>query len=145
MKNYTKMNEYLSNLAVLNVKLHNVHWNVVGPQFVQIHEFTESLYDDMFEKFDAVAELMKMRDVSPLAKMADYLKNATVEELDGDKFTRDEVLDIVQEDLKKMKAIATDIRNQADEDGDFEVVGEFEEHVAGYSKNLWFIKAMMTK
>ena len=33
---YEKMNEYLSNLAVLNVKLHNLHWNVVGLQFVEI-------------------------------------------------------------------------------------------------------------
>lgn len=145
MKDYTKMNEYLSNLAVLNVKLHNVHWNIVGPQFVQVHEFTESMYDDMFEKFDAVAELMKMRDFSPLAKMADYLEHATIDELDQDQFSRDEVLQIVQEDLYKMKALATEIRNEADEDGDFEVVGEFEEHVAGYSKNLWFIKAMLTK
>lgn len=145
MKNYTKMNQYLSNLAVLNVKLHNLHWNVVGPQFVQIHEFTESMYDDMFEKFDAVAELMKMRDVNPLAKMADYLEHATVSELDQDKFNRDEVLKIVEKDLNEMKSMATEIRNTADEDGDFEVVGEFEEHVAAYSKNLWFIKAMLTK
>jgi DNA-binding ferritin-like protein len=33
------LNVYLSDLAVLNVKLHNLHWNVVGPQFVQLHEF----------------------------------------------------------------------------------------------------------
>ncbi|SFH45403.1 starvation-inducible DNA-binding protein [Tindallia magadiensis] len=145
MKDYTKMNEYLSNLAVLNIKLHNVHWNVVGPQFVQIHEYTESVYDDMFEKFDAVAELMKMRDISPLAKMSDYLKHASITELDKDKFNRDEALEIVQKDLEKMKALATDIRNEADENGDFEVVAEFEDHVAGYSKNLWFIKAMLTK
>ena len=39
---------YLANLAVWNAKLHNLHWNVVGPAFVQVHEFTESLYDEVF-------------------------------------------------------------------------------------------------
>ncbi len=143
MKNSTKLNEYLSNLVVLNVQLHNLHWNVEGKQFVQIHEFTESLYNDFFEKYDEVAELLKMRDQRPLVKLADYLQNASIKELDKERFSSDEVLEIVQDDLNKMKTLATEIRNEADEAGDFEVVGAFEDHVAGYSKNLWFIKSML--
>ena len=34
---------YLANLAVWNAKLHNLHWNVVGRAFVQVHEYTEGL------------------------------------------------------------------------------------------------------
>jgi starvation-inducible DNA-binding protein len=143
MKNYEKLNVYLSNLAVLNVNLHNLHWNVVGKQFVQIHEFTEELYDDFFEKYDAVAELLKMKGEKPLVKLSDYLNTASIKELDGDKFSVEEVLKILQDYLSEMKKLATDIRNEADEDGDFEVVAEFEGHVSGYSKNLWFIKAML--
>lgn len=142
MKHYEKLNEYLSNTMILNIKLHNLHWNVVGKQFVQIHEFTESVYEDMFEKFDEVAEIMKMKGVQPLAKTADYLEKASIKEVDGDRFSREEVLAIVKEDLEKMKKLATEIRNEADEDGDFEVVAAFEDHVAGYSKNLWFLRAM---
>jgi len=138
------MNEYLSNLAVLNVKLHNLHWNVVGKQFVQIHEFTESIYNDFFEKYDEVAELLKMRDEKPLAKMSDYLENSTIQELDKDRFESTEVLEILQEDIKKMKELATEIRNAADEAGDFEIVAAFEGHISGYTKNLWFIKAMLS-
>lgn len=143
MKDYTLLNEYLSNLAVLNVNLHNLHWNVVGKQFVQIHEFTESLYDDFFEKYDAVAELLKMKDQRPLVKMSDYLEKASIKELDKEKFTCEEALEIVKDYLIKMRSLATEIRNAADEAGDFETVAEFEGHVAGYSKNLWFIKSML--
>ena len=42
-----------------------------------------------------------------------------------------------------MRDLATEIRNEADGDGDFEVVAEFEGHVADYSKNIWFIKASL--
>lgn len=145
MKVYEKLNEYLSNLAVLNVKLHNLHWNVVGLQFVQVHEFTESMYDDFFEKYDAVAELIKMRGEKPLVRMVDYLEKASIKELDQDKFSTLEVLNIVKEDLTKMKELATEIRNLADEAGDFGIVAEFEGHVDGYNKNLWFIEAMLTQ
>ncbi|NLY61473.1 MAG: DNA starvation/stationary phase protection protein [Clostridiales bacterium] len=143
MKDYTKLNQYLSNLAVLNLNLHNIHWNVEGLQFVKVHEFTEQLYDDFFEKFDAVAELLKMKGEKPLVKMSDYLENATIKELDKDKFTIRESLELVLEYLNEMKKLATEIRNEADEEGDFEVVMEFEDHVAGYSKNIWFINAML--
>ena len=76
------LNVYLSDLAVLNVKLHNLHWNVVGPQFVQLHEFTEKAYDRAFEDYDTVAELLKMRGESPLVTLKDYLANTTLSELD---------------------------------------------------------------
>lgn len=140
---YSKLNKYLSNLAVLNVNLHNLHWNVKGMQFVQIHEFTESLYNDFFEKYDSVAELLKMRDQSPLVKLSDYLQTASIGELGKDTFACDEVLKIVQDYLKEMNALAVEIRTAADEADDFEIVAEFEGHISGYSKNLWFIKSMI--
>jgi len=143
MKNYEKMNTYLANLAVLNTKLHNLHWNVEGKQFMQVHLFTEELYTDFFEKYDEVAELLKMKDESPLVKLSEYQEASTIEELDSKKFGVDEVLNIVLADLKEMKKLAEEIRNDADEAGDFEVVGEFEEHVAAYSQNIWFVRSMV--
>lgn len=143
MKYFTTLNEYLSNLAVLNVNLHNLHWNVEGTLFVQIHEYTESLYDDFFEKYDAVAELLKMKGQKPLVKMSDYLEKASIKELDEEKFSCKEALKIIKDYLVKMKNLATEIRNAADEAGDFETVAEFEDHVAGYSKNLWFVTSML--
>lgn len=143
MKHYEKLNEYLSNLAVLNANLHNLHWNVVGNQFVQIHEYTEKLYDDVFEKFDAVAEILKMKGEKPLTKLSEYLENASIKELDGDRFSCREVLEIIEGYLDDMRKLATEIRNEADEEGDFEVVMEFEEHVAGYSKELWFVRSKL--
>lgn len=137
-----KLNVYLSNLAVLNAKFHNLHWNVVGKEFVQIHQFTESAYDSFFEQYDEVAELLKMRGEYPLVKLEDFVKNATVKELAAKDFTVKEVLDIVEGDFKLMMDMSTEIRNEADKANDFVVVAKFEEYVAGYQKNLWFIKAI---
>ena len=86
---------YLANLAVLNAKLHNLHWNVVGRAFIQVHEYTEGLYDELFEQFDAVAEAMKMRGGFPPVRLSEFLKIATVEELDTRDFTVTEKLQIV--------------------------------------------------
>lgn len=144
MKDFAKLNQYLSNLAVWNVKLHNVHWNVVGRQFMPIHQFTEAMYDDVFEKYDDVAELIKMKGENPLVTMKDYLANATIAESAATKFSATAALETVRDDMQKMKELATEIRNVADAAGDFETVAKFEDHVAGYTKNLWFLRAMLT-
>lgn len=52
-----KLNIYLANLAIKNIKLHNLHWNIVGTQFVAIHEFLEAEYDKANERLDQVAEI----------------------------------------------------------------------------------------
>lgn len=142
MKNYKKLQTYLSNLAVLNAKLHNIHWNVEGKQFMQVHKFTEELYEDFFEKMDVIAEILKMKEEKPLVKMNDYVENATVKELSAKSFSCEEALKLVEDDLKEMKDLAIKIREEADFSDDFEIVAEMEDHVAEYSQKLWFLRAM---
>ncbi|HLR20949.1 MAG TPA: DNA starvation/stationary phase protection protein, partial [Tissierellaceae bacterium] len=126
MNHLEELQVYLSNLAVFNIKLHNIHWNVVGRKFMEIHEFTEEVYDQMFEDFDEVAELLKTKDITPISTMAGYLEKATIKEIEPEKFSRENALEIVKEDLESMRELATDIRNAADEEGDFETVAMFE-------------------
>ena len=116
---------------------------MVGKQFVALHHSTEELYDDLFEKFDENRWIkIKMRDEKPLARVEDYLKNTSVKEIDKDKLTCDEVLNEIEKDYTNLKKLATEIRNAADEENDFEVVAIMEDHVADYSKTLWFVRAM---
>lgn len=143
MKHFELLQKYLSNLSVLNVKFHNIHWNVVGKKFMEIHNFTEEVYDGLFEDFDEVAELLKMKNVMPLSTMAEYLENATIEEVKARDFSQKESLEMAKADLELMKDLATEIRNTADEEGDFETVALFEDYVANYSKNIWFLSAML--
>ncbi len=143
MKHENLLQKYLANLGVLIVKLHNVHWNVVGKQFMRVHTFTEEIYDEMFENYDAVAELLKMKNVMPLSTMAEYLEESSIKEIKAKDFGVKESLEIVKEDLEIMKALATDVRNTADEEGDFETVAMFEDYVGYYSKNIWFVEAML--
>ncbi len=133
---------YLANLAVWNAKLHNLHWNVVGGAFVQVHEYTESLYDKVFEQYDEVAEAMKMRDKFPPVRLSEFLEIATIEELEARDYPVKEVLDILLADTLKMQALAQEIRKGADEMGDDLLVAQFDGYLEEYAKSVWFMKAM---
>ena len=136
------LNIYVANLAVLNVKFHNLHWNVVGPQFIPLHQFSESVYEGFFEAFDAVAELIKMRGSFPVGNLKDILSISTVKELDNQSYKTQEMLTIMKEDFKELIDLATNIRNTADAEKDFTVVAVMEEHIAKYEKHIWFITSM---
>ncbi len=137
------LQKYLANLGVLNIKMHNIHWNLTGTQFMQFHSFTEEIYEKLFENLDEVAELLRMKNEIPLSTLAEYVEKSDIEEIKGKEFSVKESLEIIKKDMELMKQLAIEIRNMADKEGDFETVNVFEDYVAYYSKNLWFINAML--
>lgn len=139
---YNQLNVYLSNLAVLNVKIHNLHWNVEGREFTIIHELTERIYLMLQEQFDEVAEVMKMQGQMPLGTMAEYLKNATVKEIQSCNYSVSEVLEALDEDCQNIMELAQDIRDQADDEDNYIITNLLEDYLALYAKHNWMIHAM---
>ncbi|EEX48753.1 Dps family protein [Jonquetella anthropi] len=138
-----KLDIYLANLVVGNIKLHNLHWNVKGFAFKQVHEYLESLYDEVFEKMDEVAELQKMKGEFPKASVKQSLELASVKELEDKSWDVKEAVTIALEYVKEMKKLALEIRSEADEKDNFALANMMEDHIAGYSKEIWFMESML--
>ncbi len=138
-----KLNIFLSNLAVINVKIHNLHWNVVGPNFFVVHKMTEKLYQMFQLQYDQVAEMMKMQNQMPLVTMAEYLDNTTIEEIEGRDYTDLEVLELLETDCQNIMALAKDIRDEADKKDNFLLANLLEEYLAIYAKKSWMLRAML--
>lgn len=143
MKLINQFNEYLANLAVITFKLHNLHWNEEGKNFVQVHLYTEEVYDETFEYFDQVAEQFKMYDATPDSMLKDYLAKATIKEIEPRKFSPEESLQILLDDLIILRDQATELRNACDEEGWFSSTALFEDHITSYNKRIWFLKATL--
>ena len=144
MSKQTLLNQYVADLHVFNAKLHQLHWNVVGLQFVSIHKYTEELYENVFEKFDEAAEILKIQGDVPLGRVSDYLKVSQIEELETANYSVDFVVKEVKKDLSYLKDLVSKIRASAAETDDFETVNVAEDHISYYSKQLWFLVAMLT-
>lgn len=137
-----KLNVFLANLAAMNIKVHNLHWNVVGPNFPVIHKMTEEIYKMFQCQFDELAEVMKTQNRMPLANMAGYLENTTVEEIESREYSGYEVIDELAADCENIMAMAKDIRDEADKKDDFQIANLFEAYLALYAKQAWMIRAM---
>ena len=140
----TKLNTYLANLAVLNIKIHNLHWNIVGSQFVSVHEYLESEYDKAGERLDEVAELIRMSGEFPVANLKEYLEISTIKEIETSKeVSIKEALEIVLSDIKLQKELALEIRKEANEADNFPVANVMEDYIEDYNKQIWFVESSL--
>ncbi len=140
-----EFNVYLADQAVMTAKLHNIHWNVQGMQFVRVHEYTESEYEKAFERMDEVAEHLRKFDIVPASTLAEYLQLATIKEEPSRTFGYVEGLTIVLADLELLRKEAIELRNAADAEGWFSAVNFLEDHVDDYNKQIWFLRSMLAK
>ena len=138
----SKLNQYLANTALFYIKLHNLHWNVVGSQFKAVHEYLESLYDEQSDNLDEVAEVIRMHGHFPAASLKEYLAIGTIKELESNEISVAEALDIALADIKQMACDAHGVRDAANEEDDFHVANLMEDLIEGYCKQVWFIESM---
>ena len=143
MKNvYNNFNGYLADLVVTYLKLHDLHWNVKGRQFVEVHKYTEGLYEDFAEKFDEVAERMIMSGVQPISTIDAYVKATSLMEETKGLYRDEEVIGIVLADLKALRAKASELRHEFDETGHIQEANLLDGHIEYYDKEIWFLDSM---
>ena len=140
-----KLNLFLANLAVLNVKVHTIHWNVVGATFSNVHELTDKLYNVLQNQYDEFAEVMKMHDIVPMGAMAEYIEATNLSETEGRDYPIYEALEILAADLNKMIATAKEVREEMLKTDMFQFSNLLEDYVVCYEKYLWFVKAMQNQ
>ena len=137
------INVYIANIGVGYIKLHNLHWNVVGPQFKAVHEYLESLYDAFADVLDETAELLKMAGAQPVGSLKGYLAIATIQELGDEAVDQKKALEITLADLELLRDQALEIRKASDAHDCFGVANLMEDHVTNYAKQIWFLRSML--
>ena len=138
-----RSNKYLANVAINYGKLHNLHRNVIGVQFKPVHEYLESLYDNMHEVLDEVAELLKMNGEYPLASFKEYLAVSEIIELESKDYSVKEALEIALADIKVLRDNALELRRLASDEDFYPLQVMMEDHLANYNKVVWFVESML--
>lgn len=140
-----ELNQYLSNVAVLYIKLHNLHWNTTGTNFQTVHEYLETLYNGLADVLDGTAEIIKIQGGTPLASMKDYLEHAHIKETESKEYSTCEALQITYDDMVILKTQAEDIRIGASDCDNYSVISLLESHLEEMNKTLWFLEATLRR
>ncbi|MFC0524803.1 Dps family protein [Pontibacillus salicampi] len=137
------LNEYLANLMVLFVKVHNLHWNVVGQSFFDIHAKTQELYEHIGDEIDVIAERVKMLGYYPTGSLSEALQLSTIKELPNDIHPNGpSVAKVVVDDLQ---TIIRQLREISENNDSAYTGGLVEEALTYYEKLHWLFSAYLTK
>ena len=82
----------LADEYVLYTKTRNYHWNVVGPQFNDLHKFFEAQYEGLNGVVDDVAERARTLGGPALGTLAEFVKAARLKEHPGQALDADGML-----------------------------------------------------
>ena len=138
-----KLNEFLSDLEIMNVKLQNYHWNVTGKGFFITHEKLEEYYDETREQIDEIAEHILSLGAEPLGTMQDFIKNSEIQEAKNEKIKSLEIIKNVIKDLQTLQQKAITIKQEAEKQSDFATSAIMDNYLGNYAKKLWMLNQMM--
>jgi starvation-inducible DNA-binding protein len=74
----------LADEYLLYTKTRNYHWNVVGPQFNDLHKFFEAQYEKLEDIVDDVAERARSLGGKAIGTLAEFLKHTRLIESPGE-------------------------------------------------------------
>lgn len=100
------LSEILADTYLLYLKTQNFHWNVTGSHFAPLHLFFESLYKELAEAVDVLAERIRALGYPVLATFTKFLELAHLKEETSIPHA-DEMVHIL---LKDNEAISVSIR-----------------------------------
>lgn len=137
--NIQNLNEFLSDLEVMSVKLQNYHWNVTGKGFFITHEKLEEYYEEIREQIDEIAEHILSKGYEPLGTMNDFLQNSEIQEAKNEKIKSLEIIKNVIQDLQILQQKAIKIKEEAEKQEDHATSSMIDNYLCNYSKKLWML------
>lgn len=138
-ENIKNLNEFLSDLEVMTVKLQNYHWNVTGKGFFITHEKLEEYYEEMREEIDEIAELIVMKGYEPLGTMKEFLQNSEIQEAKNEKIKTLEIVKNIIQDFQILKQKVMKIKQEAENKSDYTTSSMMDDYLSNYSKKLWML------
>ena len=138
-----KLNEFLSDLEIVNVKLQNYHWNVIGKGFFTTHEKLEEYYDEVREQIDEVAEHILSLGHQPLGTMKDFMENSKIRESKNEQIKSIDIMENVIHDLQELKQKAVQIKQEAEDKEYYATSTLMDDYLADYSKKIWMLNAAL--
>ena len=138
----TQIASSLENLVAdtyaLLAQTHLAHWNVVGPDFFNLHTFLQTQYEELFTGVDLVAEHIRTMDAFPPGGLATLAAMSPVEEMDRRLSAKDFIARLA-EGHEKLIERAKVGRDAAGDVGDCESEDLFIERIRAHDKHLWML------
>ena len=144
-KLFKLLSDAQASLFVLFQKTWIYHWDVVGPDFQQLHTLFGGQYETMFEEIDTLTEHMRylgMKPVSTLSRITEVTQidqaSNSAQDIDAMEMVRQ-----LRDDNKKIVEIFADISEEADKERQFATSNLVQSLMETHGKFHWMLRSVL--
>ena len=138
--------KYLSDaqasLFVLFQKTWIYHWNVVGPDFQQLHTLFGGQYETMFEEIDTLTEHMRYLGMKPVSTLTRAVEVSQISEADSS-IGAMEMVSQLRDDNKKICELFTNISEEADDQKQYATSNLVQSLSETHGKFVWMLRSIL--
>lgn len=126
------------------IKTQNFHWNVEGSNFPQYHAFFDTMYGDVSDTIDKIAEYVRILGHYTPGSLTRYAELSVIQ--DQTKIPRAELMFAESlEDCGIMIQLVTSMFDEATNERQQGIANYMAELQDLYAKKAWFIRSILKK
>ena len=126
------------------IKSQNFHWNIEGSDFPQYHEFYDTLYNDVNDTIDKIAEYIRILGHYTPGSLQRYAELTIIQ--DQIKIPRASLMfQETLQDIDKMLEIIIPMFDEATNERQQGIANFLAELQDLYGKKAWFIRSILKK
>ena len=138
------MKTVLADTFTMYMKAHGYHWNVIGIDFPQLHEFFGEIYEELHGASDDIAEQIRQIDAFSPGTLARMVELATVVEDEKIPVAANMVTNLIAANDAVLTSLMAAYK-KADEDEEFGLANFLQDRMMAHKKHGWMLKATSGK
>lgn len=139
---FKSLSDAQASLFVLFQKTWIYHWNVVGPDFQQLHTLFGGQYETMFEEIDTLTEHMRYLGMKPVSTLTRAVEVSQISEADSS-IGAMEMVSQLRDDNKKIIEMLTVISEEADDQKQYATSNLVQSLSETHGKFVWQLRSIL--
>lgn len=136
-----QMKVVLASTFAAKLKAQSYHWNVIGPDFPQLHEFFATIYEDYDGAIDPLAEHIRQLDAFAPGTLARMKELSVVMEEDKIPAATTKMLSNLLTCNENVMNEVTKAYEMAEEMKEYSLSNYLQDRLTAHSKLNWMIKS----
>ena len=129
-----------ASLFVLFQKTWVYHWNVVGPDFSQLHELFGEQYTSMFGEIDRITEHMRYLNIKPVSTLTRVVEVSKISEASSSANANSMLNDLLQSNIE-FCTLMQEISEEAEQQKQYATANLVQDLMEAHGKNVWMLRS----
>ena len=136
------LKQFLASSFAYYLKAHYFHWNVEGPDFVQLHELFSNIYEDTYGSVDLTAEYIRTEEEYAPGSFERFQELSLIQGQTKVPRARLMIEELLA-DTQTMKDLSKNLFDEASQVGREDVANFAAERQSQHGKYAWQLKSLL--